>query len=115
MGRCFRMRTDLIIQTLNELTEMLEQNTEPLPVSYLGGVLDMVAAQVGRLTLCGHSGEDEYADEMDEHSITTDESWNHNHNADQADFLAVWARLRVTDPTCACCQCRKRNQRTVPR
>lgn len=69
LGRCFRMGIDLIVQTLNELIEFMSQNPRRPSASYAGHVLDLLAFRVGRLTLCGYNGEDEYADQMDEDDL----------------------------------------------
>lgn len=120
MGRCFRMRADLTTQTMDELGRMLSREfiAHDCPEQrYVRYVLEMLAIQVGRLSLNGYGEEgDRYAETMDRDSVLLDERWCANGGHPQeAELQAIWARLRMAHPTCACCQCTRRNQRTVPR
>lgn len=119
-GRCFRMRAELITQTMDELSQLLSREYiahECPEQRYVRYVLEMLAIQVGRLSLKGYSDEiDRYAETMDRDSVFLDERWLANGGHPQeAELQSIWARLRMAHPTCACRQCRRRNQRTVPR
>lgn len=116
-GRCFRMRAELIVQTLDELIEIFGNEPTQKQLMHTGYVLDMVATQVGRLSLNGYHGEEDvFAEQMDQYSVNLDVRWHANDQSPhEAELQSIWARLRVVHPACVCRQCRKRNERTVPR
>lgn len=118
-GRCFRMRTDLITQTMDELSQLLSRQLIEYGCPkqrYVRYVLEFLAIQVGRLSIKGYCDEgDRYAETMDQESMLLDERWLINGGHPQeTELQSIWARLRMAHPACACRQCR-RNQRTVPR
>jgi hypothetical protein len=116
VGRCFRMRCDLITQTMDEMLVHLGQEPCRQKLTFIGDVLNMLANQVGRLSLHGISGGDPSAQLSDEQSLERVE-WPtaHDENPYKAELQSIWARLQLAHPVCICQQCRRRNHHTVPR
>lgn len=115
IGRCYRLRCDLILQTAKELFNLMDRDLNQEMLKFIKEVMIMLAIQVGRLTLHGFNGEDYDAEAKDTQSLQKRE-WPTSHVADsyKAQLESIWARLQIWQPACACQQCRRRNHHTVP-
>lgn len=116
IGRCFRMRCDLITRTMDQMIALLAREPNQQKMMFAADVMNMLALQVGRLTLHGITGEDPSAELEDDRSLETKEWYTAiEANPDKAELDSIWARLQMVHPVCTCQQCRRRNRHTVPR
>lgn len=91
---------------------MLTQNPDPAVASYAAAVIDMIALQVGRLSVDGGNDEDGFAAEMENRVVKFEEGVRGRERmGDEAaerrerQVEMVWERLNGAYEGCGCWQC----------
>ncbi|KAJ5646355.1 hypothetical protein N7490_002727 [Penicillium lividum] len=112
-GRCYGMKCDVIRTTLHDVRKRLTKDPESR--FQMAEVLDMLSKHIGRLSLNGYDSEDVFAFRMDTmidvvelrfYERTPEEDPEEERK--QVELFAIWSRLCVAMPSCACLQCGKR-------
>jgi hypothetical protein len=111
---CFSEKCVRIEKELQRVSRKLTSQTDPVLPATASLVIEMLAVEVGRLSLDPFKGKDEYAVEMDLRAEKKDYEWKQRH-ADDEDVAAtirgvfkVSFKLRQPIEGCPCCQCVRR-------
>lgn len=110
-SRCFRVKCNAITTTLQDHSELLKNH--PGRFLEIATVIDMAQLQLGRLTVTGDNGNDDFAQHMDTLAGQMADSWQPTDTDEEKQarvkrsLQEAWCRLHLdTVSGCECVRCK---------